>query len=422
MISALFISCSNAGVAFWRMQSFVSAAHRVKAGFFLMPWWDKSLTSTHPWEVDLEDPLYKRRIHDELWDHAQKADVIVFQMVHTPAALETIRGLQSALSRCRCGHFMGHHQNESGPCGGEGCRCSGAVFKSRTPIVSEIDDNILSTPTYNPADSVYQPGSMFRSIAVEQFKMSDAMVVSTPYLQEVYGEFCENIQVVPNSLDFRIWDNLKHRRNTDLVRIGWAGGASHEDDLRIIEPVVRKTLEAHRNVRFCFVHGIPEFFKDVERIEAFHQFTRIDRYPQFLASRGFDIGLAPLVDNAFNRAKSNLRWLEYAGLKVPCVASNVGHFAETIRNGVDGVLCSDEYEWTSALNDLILNPVTRKSIGTAANRRARKDFNVDSTVHHYAKILQEIVDKGPVVKIDNPEIIPGGIIEEKKFEGMGAQA
>lgn len=368
MISALFISSSNAGVAYWRMYSFVTAAHRIKAGFFYMPWWAKELTETHPWEQDVEDPAFKHRILGELDAHVKKADVVIAQMVHTPAGLDVLKGIKT--------------------------------MYPHIPLVSEIDDNILSTPTYNPADAVYQPGSMFRSIAVEQFRMSDAMVVSTPYLREVYGEFCQNINVVPNSLDFRIWDNLKHRRNTDLVRIGWAGGASHEEDLRIIEPVVRKTLEKHSNVRFCFVHGIPEFFKNVERIEAYHQFTRIDRYPQFLASRSFDIGVAPLVDNAFNRAKSNLRWLEYAGLKVPCVASKVGHFAQTITNGVDGVLCSNEKEWLSALDDLIWNPTTRKAIGTAANRKARRDFNVEASAHNYAKILEGIVEKGQVVKLE----------------------
>ena len=373
-VSALFIGASNAGVSFWRLYSWAIAAQRVKAFHAFLPFWDKAQTETAPWEVDLEDPMYRKRILDELDDHVKKADVVVSQMVHTPAALDLLRGIK--------------------------------VMYPHIPLVSEIDDNILSTPTYNPADAVYQPGSVFRHIAVEQFKMSDAMVVSTPYLAEVYSEFNANIHVVPNSLDFRIWDNLKHRRNTDLVRIGWAGGASHEEDLRLIEVVVRKTLEKHKNVRFCFVHGIPDFFRGVDRIENFSQFTRIDRYPQFLASRAFDIGLAPLVDNAFNRGKSNLRWLEYAGLKVPCVASSVGHFAETIRSGIDGMLCNTESQWLSALDDLILNANVRRQMGNAANKRARKDFNIEANVHNYARILSAIADKGQVHKIVDPSIVP----------------
>lgn len=357
-IAALMLQSSNAGVAHYRLESWAKAACRTRASNLFLPWWDKALTETHPWEVDIDDGRYKHRILSELNDHVQKADVVVAQMTHTRSALDLLWAMRDAY---------------------------------KVPIVSEIDDNILSTPGYNPANSVYQPGSHFRALAVEQFKLSDAMIVSTPYLQEVYADLNANIHVVPNSLDFRIWDNLKHRANKDCVRIGWAGGASHEDDLRLIEPVVRRILEKYPEARFCFVHGIPKFLRGIDRVEEFHDFTRIDRYPQALASRSFDIGLAPLVDNAFNRAKSNLRWLEYAGLKVPCVASKVGHFAETITHAEDGMLCEGEDEWIKSISWLIEDAASRRRMGKAANQKARRQFNVDANVFDYAKILAGIV-------------------------------
>ena len=366
MIQALFIPCSNAGVSFYRMNTWVNAAHRTKAGSFFMPFWDKAQTSNHPWEIDIVDAEFKQRILDELWDHAQKADVIIFQMLHTQPGLDLFLTVKE-------------------------------VF-SDTPIITEQDDNMLSTPDYNPANNSYAPGSYFRTIATEQMKMSDALIVSTPYLQEVYSDFCGNIKVVPNSLDFRRWDNLKYRRNKGIIRIGWMGGSSHEGDLRIIEPVIHKILEKHKTVRFCFVHGIPAFLRGLERVETIEQFTRIDRYPQFLASRAFDIGLAPLVDNAFNRGKSNLRWLEFAGLKVPCVASKVGHFAETITQAEDGILCESEQDWIDSIEWLISDENARKRIGKNANTKARKQFNVDINVMNYAAILKEIASFGQIVR------------------------
>lgn len=365
VVQALFITCSNAGVAFWRIDNFVRAANRNKFGNFFAPWHDKSRAENHPWEMDIVDDNYKKRILDELWDHAQKADVVVFQMVHTMPALDLFLAMRQALPD--------------------------------VPVVTESDDNILSTPDYNPAHVSYnEPGAYCRDVAVAQFRASDAMIVSTPCLKEVYSEFCDQIYVVPNSLDFRIFDNLKHRRNKDLIRIGWAGGASHNDDLQIIEPVVHKTLEKHPTLCYCFVHGIPPFFRDIPRVETVAKFARIDRYPQFLASRNFDIGLAPLIDNAFNRGKSNLRWLEYAGMKVPTVASKVGHFAETIRHEVDGLLCRDEQDWLHSLDFLIHDENARRKMGKAANARARKEFNIDTTTLDYCRILNEIADNGQV--------------------------
>ena len=365
-VSALFLQTSNAGVAHYRIHAWALAAHRMKSFYSFAPWFDKTLTQTHPWEVDLDDSIQRRRLLGELNEHVQKADVVVSQMVHTRAALTVLEGMK-------------------------------AMYK--IPLVTEIDDNMLSTPLYNPASAVYGQGSHFRALAIEQFRMSDALVVSTHYLKEVYSEFCPNIYVVPNSLDFRVWDNLRHKRNKDVIRIGWAGGASHDEDLRIIEPVVHKILAKHPTVRFCFVHGIPDFLRNIERVETVSDFTRIDRYPQFLASRGFDIGIAPLVDNAFNRGKSNLRWLEYSGLKVPTVASKVGHFAETITQESDGLLCETEKDWFDSLSFLISDENARRKMGKNANQTARKKFNVDVNIMGYREALDEVAARGQVVKI-----------------------
>jgi glycosyltransferase involved in cell wall biosynthesis len=337
----------------------------------MQPFWDKTLTDPHPWQRDIDDSMLRRRILGEFDDHAKKSNVLISQMCHFPAAL---------------------------------CEIVRMKVENNLPLVSEIDDDIFHTPTYNPANVAYKQGSglPFRQTAIDQFKMSDAMIVSTPYLKEVYGELCPNIYVVPNSLDFRIWDNLKHKRNKDVIRIGWSGGASHENDLKIIESVVHKTLAKHPTVVFCFVHGVPEFLKGIDRVEAValgNDFVRIDRYPQFLASRGFDIGIAPLVDNSFNRGKSNLRWLEYAGLKVPCVASRVGHFAETITQAEDGLLCDSEQDWLDSLDFLIHDENARRKMGKNANQKARRDFNVDVNIQSYRNALEEIADRGLVVKM-----------------------
>lgn len=365
-ISALFIPTSNAGVQQYRFTNFTTAAFRNKAFHALQLWWEKSATETHKWEVEIDDPAYKYRLKAELDEHSKKADVIVAQMCHMEGALIELVRLK---------------------------------VENKLPLVTETDDDMLHTPTYNPAHVVYGQGSPFRRVAIDQFRISDAMIVSTPYLKEVYSEYNDNIYVVPNSLDFRIWDNLRHRRNDGVIRIGWAGGASHDEDLQIVEPVVRKILEKHPTVHFCFVHGIPKFLRGIDRVETVNDFTRVDRYPQFLASRGFDIGIAPLVDNSFNRGKSNLRWLEYAGLGAPCVASNVGNFAETITQEVDGLLCDSEQEWMDSLSFLISDENARRKMGKAANKTARTKFNADVNVFAYRDALRDIINRGPVVKL-----------------------
>ena len=368
------------------MWSWAVAAHRNRAMLVNMPWFQYSQTETSPWEVDITEPQYYARIMNEINAHVQKADVVVFQMVHTPAALNLFLTIKEAYPHI--------------------------------PVVAEIDDNILSTPEYNPANPYYSPGAQFRDLAVQQFRAADAMIVSTPYLRDLYSDLNPNVHVVENSTDFKVWDKVKRKEHSG-VRIGWAGGASHAEDLRIVEPVIRKTLENHKNARFVIVHGIPDFLKEIDRVDGVQKWSRIDKYPKFLGERGFDIGMAPLVDNAFNRGKSNLRWLEYGSMRVPCVASDVGHFAETIRNGVDGILCRDEKDWLDAFSHLIAHKTDRRRIGNAAYERIRKDFNTDTNVFAYESILRGIVEKGQVNRIEMPEYAPAISTSEAAITAPG---
>ena len=376
-LKVLYIPTCNGGVSYYRLWSWAVAAQRNRAFYANCMWFQYDQTRNHSWEVDISDPAHRTRIINELWANFQKADAVVMGMCHTPESLNMFLSMKEA-SQARGGHV---------------------------PILAEIDDNMLSTADYNPAAPFYDPGMQFRGLAVEQFKNADAMIVSTNYLKEVYGDLNENIYTVHNSLDFKLWDKCK-RRPSRGIKIGWMGGASHVEDLRLIEPVVHKILAKYPNVSFEFVHGMPDFLRGIKRVNCINKWSRVDKYPGFLAGRGFDIGIAPLVDNAFNRGKSNLRWLEYAGLGVPCVASNVGHFAETLENGKDVLFANNADEFMSQIEVLISDKTKRRQMGYAANQRARKDFNIDKNVFAYEDILRKVCEKGIVKPVLEPEYAP----------------
>lgn len=83
--------------------------------------------------------------------------------------------------------------------------------------------------------------------------------------------------------------------------------------------------------------------------------------------RRIDINLASLeYENEFTEAKSALKWLEAAVVRVPTIASDLGAFREAITNNVNGLLCSNDKEWIAALTALIQNPAERGRIGDAA--------------------------------------------------------
>ena len=276
-----------------------------------------------------------------------------------------------------------------------------AAAKEQMPdkkLVTECDDWIFDVPSYNVASNPYRPNSEKERLADEQFKISDALIVSTSFLKENMETMYPGkpVYVIPNSIDFDIWDNVisdgKMEPKADgVVRIGYTGCGNHGGDMEMVKPVILALLDEFPNLEFIIAQDIGTF-KDIKhpRLKVLDRWVSIIDYPAMVKGWDLDIGIAPLRDNNFNRAKSNLRWIEYSALKVPTVASNVRPFAECITDGKDGLLCASKQAWYETLKSLIKDKHARQSLGQNAYDTVRDRFNMTKTAELYRKVLEDI--------------------------------
>lgn len=273
----------------------------------------------------------------------------------------------------------------------------------RKAFVTEIDDNIFDIPSGNVASHPYQPNSEAEWVGQKQIQMSDALICSTQFLLDKMKVMFPDkpAYLIPNSLDFDIWDKLTFEdgglppKPEGWLRIGYTGCSNHRKDLELIREPMSAILKEFPNVQF-FITPQPEpsgYFTGwpgVPNMGFVAKWVQINEYPKFLKSWDLDIGIAPLQDNDFNRAKSNLRWLEYSALHIPTVASRVYPFRHSIKDGDDGLIANTSQQWYDALRMLIVDAEKRKAIGEAAYRRVKSDFNMETTARRYAEILTEI--------------------------------
>lgn len=387
-MNVFFIPTASSSVMWWRIQSYVESAWRTGLASFKNELWYKDLGTTQPWQDkmtdgDRYDALFIRQFVPMIESGCIQADAVVFQYAHQEGALELFDAIK--------------------------------IKFPRLPLLVEIDDNILSIPDYNEAFDAFDPRngpeSSTRRRVLSQLRSADGLIVSTPYLKEIYTEYNPNIYVVPNAINFKQWDKLKGKKRTG-IRIGWAGGSGHDGDFEPVADAIKNVLAKHKDAKLVLVNGpakagIPDYFKGVEGIEHHATWTPILKYPKMLAELDLDIGIAPLLDSAFNRGKSNLKWLENSALGIPTVAMNVGHMSETIRNGKDGYLCDDANDFELALDVLISDRKRRKAMGLAANARVRRDFNIDDVTAQYVAHLQDATDKKAygALKISAAEVV-----------------
>jgi len=292
--------------------------------------------------------------------------------------------------------------------------------KHQKPFIVEVDDNYIDVPPWNEAFHGFRNGSPFRRISLDCMRNADALMVTTPHLGATYQEINDNIYIIENSLDFKGdrkfvgWDKVSVRKHQG-IRMGWIGGRAHFDDLMMVSPVLRTILEKHPEVTLCLINsairqscqatGRIYPFEGLKNVHYADRSVPINRYAAFMASFGFDIGIAPLVDCNFNRSKSNLRWLEYSALKIPTVATDISHFSQSIKQGDDGFLVkeNDPDLWMQYLESLIQIPSYREDMGRQAYKRVKKDFNVQGNAPKYLRLLKKLAN----TSIDLVEPEPG---------------
>ena len=352
-----FMPTLNAPVVYYRMENFVKQFRKM-GHTVAFSYWGPEYTNTCQWEKDLK-PGEVNEFITSVNDCVSNSDVIVFQGLHTKVGLSILMALQDAYSK-----------------------------KS---FLSEYDDSIYSVNSSSPSFQHTGPGTEIEWVGDKQLEVSDGLIVSTPYLKTIYGKKNCNISVVPNAIDFNLWDNLKEKKKkSKKIKIGWEGGANHESNLRLIKNVVPRILKKYKNVVFHFKYGgYPIDFLKHSRVkfDDYHNWTSIDKHPQSMKDAQFDIGIAPLRDLDFNRAKSNLRWLEYSTLGIPTVASNVEPY-KCIKHGKTGYIANTEDEWVEYLSKLIEDEKLRDSIGNKANKYVRKNHSVVKVAKDYIKQLE----------------------------------
>ncbi|NDU85523.1 MAG: glycosyltransferase [Ferrovum sp.] len=208
--------------------------------------------------------------------------------------------------------------------------------------------------------------------------LCDRLVVSTEPLAQAYQGLVGDIRVQSNYLDNGTWDALKpQRRNNPRPRVGWAGGIGHTGDLEMIVDVVRDL--AHE-VEWIFFGMCPEVL--MPYVSEIHTGVALSEYPTKLASLDFDLAIAPLEDNAFNRAKSALKLLEYGILGYPVICSDIIPY----QNNIPARRVANRYrDWVKAIREWIADREALAKAGDEIREHIRTHWMLEDHLDDWLK-------------------------------------
>src|SRR3990167_9108478 len=174
--------------------------------------------------------------------------------------------------------------------------------------------------------------------------------------------------------------------------MGYMMSSSHLENAQIIEGAIMQILRKYQNVKFFYTKAFQGFMEVVpEEAKAqinYTPFFPLKDYLSYVNNLSLDIGIAPLMSNDFNKAKSNIRILEYWQNKIAVIASPLDEYAKTITHGFDGYLAKDD-EWFEYLEDLVCHPERRKYFIQNSLDTIKK-YDVVIFANKYYEILREL--------------------------------
>ncbi len=222
-----------------------------------------------------------------------------------------------------------------------------------TPIVVELDDDLLT----DEARSRLIAGG-YSSEDLDGLRAlvaaSSRILVSTKELAKRVRALHSDVVIVENALDPEIWGSrvrVEPPPPRNEVRALYMGSATHVADLHLLRPVFTD-LRTHDGRAIVLevigvTHHDEEWFRRIPMPDGTGNYPQLVQWLRTLAPR-WSLGVAPLEDEFFNKAKSDLKFLEYTMLGLPTIASAVESYHRIPDHG-GRVVPNDTQAWRQAL-------------------------------------------------------------------------
>lgn len=209
-------------------------------------------------------------------------------------------------------------------------------------LIYESDDVVFreEIPDYNASKYGFDTEEV-RQNCIDMIRMVDEVTVTNKFLRDMYREKTgqAKITVVPNFMPYW-WSGHQYNyqkivrefdNNKKKPRIVYAGSGAHfdvknatgqQDDFT---HVIKFIIDNRHKYQFVFIGAYPpplRPFVEAKEIEV-HPWKTLIEYPNFLASIQAQLFIAPLQENNFNRAKSDIKFMEAAQLGIPCLCQDL---------------------------------------------------------------------------------------------------
>jgi glycosyltransferase involved in cell wall biosynthesis len=253
-------------------------------------------------------------------------------------------------------------------------------------IIYETDDDHFNIKPWN---GYYKDVVHERSLIEDMARRADLVTVATPALTKQYGRFGPPVRVIRNAIDPDLYIKDAERPDDPRARLVYYGSTARIRDyggrlvtgnradgngyaLRAVEENRHRLTRVFLGTNEGSEQLIARWFD-----EQTPYIVGIAQFAKALTNTYGDIGIAPLGGDEFDRAKSELHWLEYTLSDMAFIGERFsgGGPYQVIRPGVDGLLARGAQEWYDSVKKLATSPDLRADLVGRAKERVLAEYD-----------------------------------------------
>jgi|TARA_R110000803_G_scaffold76649_3_gene141352 glycosyltransferase involved in cell wall biosynthesis len=330
------------------------------------------------------------------------------------------------------------------------------------PSIMDLDDH-WAPGQHHPAYRIIKENKLDEKLS-KNLRAADNITTTTSVFAQEMKKFSKNVFVIPNAIDPKEKQYTPDPKPSERIRIGWLGGSSHLKDLEILSGLVGKlksdgyidkiqfvlcgydlrgqmtifdqktgeqtqrAIKPEESVWFKYEQIFTDNYSIVsdeykKHLLSFKQieYSDVDNEPyrrvwtkpitSYASNYNlFDISLAPLEENLFNKVKSQLKVIEAGFHKKALIAQDFGPYqidvttlfghpkkgenTLPINEGANGFLIPSRKNhklWFKYVKYLIDNPEKIKEMGEKLYDTVNGEYDMQSVCKKRLDLYRQLI-------------------------------
>ena len=185
--------------------------------------------------------------------------------------------------------------------------------KYGVPVWIDYDDDFFNVTADSSAYFMFSHPKTRQNV-VESLAAADAVTVTTQVLADLYQVHTKKtIRVIPNAMPD--WLAKRKQNPSGKKKVLWRGNTSHVRDMDLVKKEILEVADVRRDWSWVFMGGYIPYDLKERMIKAGIGFEVVSNLPLLnyfdeLLEQAPSVVIVPLDETVFNRAKSNIAWIE----------------------------------------------------------------------------------------------------------------